>query len=284
MRLPLIILFAILSFTIESNGQTDFNTSPTGLKYKMFTHENGPKPKLGDVIKFNFILYAPKDSVLSSTYKSLFPVVTEIRPPSYPGDLEEAFMMMSKGDSAMFLVSADSFYNGQVMPVPAGAMLKMRIKMLDIESPAEYAVERQKQNEEQLKISEQLKIQETKNLDIYIKNKAPNALETPDGMYYVIENKGTGPFPKDSQTIIIRYTCYLLNARAIDGESDKVTSFVLGRHEVIRGWEKGVALLNKGSKARLYIPSSLAYGARGQGSIIHPYTTLIYDMEVLEIK
>src|SRR6185437_5732629 len=252
MRLTIIFAISVLSYPFFAKGQAGFNTSPSGLKYKMFTHENGPKPKLGDVIKFNFILYSQKDSILSSTYKSLFPVVTEIRTPSYPGDLEEAFMMMSKGDSATFLVSADSFYNGQDMPVPRGTMLKMNIKMLAIESPEEYALDRQKQNEEQLKISARLKEQETKNLDNYIKNSAPGAVETPDGMYYLINQKGKGPFPTDSQTVIIRYSGYLLNGRPIDNENDRITSFIIGRHDVIRGWEKGAELLNKGAKARLY--------------------------------
>src|ERR1700727_170248 len=113
MRILLVTLFVILSFSVESQGQIVFDTAPSGLKYKMFTHEKGPKPKFADVIKFNFTLYSNKDSVLVSTFKSIVPVTTSIQKPTYKGDLEDAFMMMSKGDSAIFLVSADSFYNGQ---------------------------------------------------------------------------------------------------------------------------------------------------------------------------
>jgi len=268
-----------------SKGQEGFNTSPTGLKYRMFTHENGPKPKLGEIIKFNFILYSYRDSMLSSSYKSEIPVVTEIRPSSYKGDLEEAFMMMSSGDSAMFLVSADSFYNGQQMPVPAGSMLKMRIKMLSIESQADYALEKQKLNEESLKINDKIKAQEIKNLDRYIYHNEPKAKKTGDGLFYVVEHKGRGPMPKDSQTVIISYKAKLLDGTAVDGGSSKITSFVMGRHEVIRGLELGAGLFNKGSKGRLLFTSSLGYGDKGNGGLIHPYSTLIYDdFEVLEIK
>jgi len=284
MRLAIITTLLVLFHSFSTNGQIVYSTTPNGLKYKMFTHEKGPKPRLGDVIKFNFMLYNDKDSLLVSTFKSVVPVTTKIQPSSYKGDLEEAFMMMSKGDSGIFLVSADSFYSGQDMPVRPGSMLKMRIKMINVESPAEFEKERAKAVEEYNRIKEQSIKDEHNKLDAYMKKNAPGAVKSADGFYYIIEKQGTGPNPKENQMVTIHYTGSTYEGKVVETDSGKTTSFQMGDKQVIPGWSKGVALLNKGAKARFYIPSDLAYGERGVGNIIQPNTTLIYEIELVDIR
>ena len=286
MRSNIICIFIFLFAPFLSKGQTGFITSPSGLKYRFFTHETGLKPKKGDIVKFNFYLYTDKDSLLFPKRPPMFPQQALIAESSYKGDIEEAFKMMTKGDSAVFLVSADSFYSGTdtKMPVPTGSMVKATIKLIDIETPEAHALELQKEKDDIESTEKRLKAQEIKGLDKFIQVQEPNATKTDDGIYYVIEHKGTGALPKDSQTIIIKYTTHLLDATAIDAGNSKIISFVLGRHEVIRGLELGSRLLKKHSKARIYVPSKFAYGKEGLGKIVPPYMPLVYDVEILDIK
>src|ERR1017187_1376312 len=137
MRLKIFFICGLLCYSLLAEGQKDYKTSPNGLKYKMYTHIKGKKAIVGDVIKFHFILRDNKDSILASTYNSGIPVVTPIRESTYKGDLSEGFQMLAVGDSGVFLVSADSFYNGQKMPVKPGATLSITIKMLRISSSLE---------------------------------------------------------------------------------------------------------------------------------------------------
>ena len=108
-------------------------------------------------------------------------------------------------------------------------------------------------------------------------------------MYYVITQAGTGEKPKTGQTVIANYTGKLLNGTKFDSNMEEAFhhvspfSFALGQHMVITGWDLGFALLNKGAKATLYIPSNLAYGENGQGPI-PANSPLIFDVELVDIK
>ena len=108
---------------------------------------------------------------------------------------------------------------------------------------------------------------------------------TKDGLKYVIINEGTGPKAKAGQTVTVNYTGYLESGKKFDSsvERDEPFTFKLGAHQVIPGWDEGIQLLNKGAKAVLIIPSTLAYGERGVGPI-PPNATIIFDVELLDIK
>ncbi|XP_044800454.2 peptidyl-prolyl cis-trans isomerase FKBP1A [Bubalus bubalis] len=93
-------------------------------------------------------------------------------------------------------------------------------------------------------------------------------------------------FPKRSQTCVVRYTGMLDDGKTLDSSRDrnKPFRFVLGKQEVIRGWEEGVAQMSVGQKAKLTISADYAYGATGHPGIIPPNTTLIFDVELLKLE
>ena len=245
MRLKIFFICGLLCYSLLAEGQKDYKTSPNGLKYKMYTHIKGKKAVVGDVIKFHFILRNDKDSILASTYNSGIPVVTPIRTSTYKGDLSEGFQMMAVGDSALFLVSADSFYNNQKMPAKSGSTLSITIKMIRISSSLEYAQEMQKKQEAMAKKMEARKAAEVQDIAQYIKTKCPNAIKTASGMYYLVEEEGSGPHPAQGQTIVVHYTGTLFNGVVFDSDKGNTLSFTLGQQEVIPGWDEGFALLRK---------------------------------------
>jgi len=285
MKIKFIFISILVCTTFFANAQVKYKTAPTGLKYAMFTTNKGEKPKIGDVIKFHFILKTDKDSVIMSSYKSGNPPETRIAKPSYSGDLMDGFMMMAKGDSAIFLVSADSFYGGQqIAPNLKGSMLNIMIKLLEVTPSAEFEEKMKKAQDEQAKVAAANKDKEPELLAKYIKEKAPNAIKTSSGLYYVIEQEGTGPTPQPGQTVYAHYTGTLLNGKEFDSDHGNPFSFKIGQHQVIAGWDEGFALFKKGTKAKLIIPSALAYGAQGAGGVIAGYSPLVFEVELVDIK
>ena len=109
---------------------------------------------------------------------------------------------------------------------------------------------------------------------------------TSSGLAYKIIKKGTGAKAEAGKTVSVHNTGKLSNGTKFDSSYDRnqPIEFELGRGRVIKGWDEGISLLNVGSKATFIIPPDLAYGARGAGGVIPPNATLIFDVELVEIK
>ncbi len=112
-----------------------------------------------------------------------------------------------------------------------------------------------------------------------------NAIKTSSGLQYVILTSSEGEKPQNGQKVSVNYSGFLLDGTMFDSsyKRNKPFEFVLGQGRVIKGWDEGVALLNKGSKAKFIIPPHLAYGSRGAGGLIPPNSTLIFEVELIEI-
>jgi FKBP-type peptidyl-prolyl cis-trans isomerase len=97
--------------------------------------------------------------------------------------------------------------------------------------------------------------------------------------------EGTGAMPKAGDRVTVHYTGWLTDGTKFDSSVDRGQPFVfvIGRGQVIAGWDQGVATMKVGDKARLTIPPELGYGARGAGGVIPPNATLIFDVELLGV-
>ena len=109
---------------------------------------------------------------------------------------------------------------------------------------------------------------------------------TASGLAYKIIKKGTGAKAETGKTVSVHYTGKLSNGTKFDSSYDRnqPIEFELGRGRVIKGWDEGISLLNVGSKATFIIPPDLGYGARGAGGVIPPNATLIFDVELVDVK
>jgi len=110
--------------------------------------------------------------------------------------------------------------------------------------------------------------------------------KTESGLRYQFIQKGEGKQAEAGKTVSVHYEGSLENGKVFDSSypRKKPIAFKLGIGQVIEGWDEGIALLKVGDKARFVIPSDLGYGSRGAGGAIPPNATLIFDVELMDVK
>lgn len=127
--------------------------------------------------------------------------------------------------------------------------------------------------------------QEDELIAAFIKNNNVTVEPNESGLYYIETLAGTGPAPETSDTVGVYFKVYFLTGvllgEVVTGEP---FDFIVGRNMVIAGFEEGISYMKLGGKARLIIPSKLAYGPLGDSYMIPGYTPLVYDLEIVRIK
>jgi peptidylprolyl isomerase len=119
---------------------------------------------------------------------------------------------------------------------------------------------------------------------------AGKPMTTPSGLQIIDTKAGTGASPKTGQICVMHYTGWLYENGAKGAKFDSSVDrgqpfeFPIGTHRVIAGWDEGVATMKVGGKRTLIIPPELGYGARGAGGVIPPNATLMFDVELLDVK
>lgn len=111
-------------------------------------------------------------------------------------------------------------------------------------------------------------------------------MTTASGLQYTEIQMGTGDTPAPGDIVSVHYTGTLTNGVVFDssyGRGEPI-QFPLGQGQVIAGWDEGIGLMKKGGKAKLTIPPALGYGERGAGGVIPPNATLIFDVELVDIR
>ena len=107
--------------------------------------------------------------------------------------------------------------------------------------------------------------------------------KTKSGLQYEVLTEGTGKSPKATDTVRCHYEGTLLDGTVFDSSYKRGEPADFGLNQVIPGWTEGVQLMKEGAKYRFYIPYLLAYGERGAGAQIPPYSTLIFDVELIKV-
>ncbi|MFN5319081.1 MAG: FKBP-type peptidyl-prolyl cis-trans isomerase, partial [Bacteroidia bacterium] len=249
----------------------------------------------GDQLKVYFEWYrrrGVKDSLIMSSVKAPEKSITVgLTTPKYKGDLMEGLAMLAEGDSAQFVLPADSFMyktaGAQMLPdfIRTGDEILFCVRLLDLMPKAEFEemqrIEKQKQMEE---MSAKSAAEKTNREEYLLKNKILQQ-PTASGLIVLVEKEAIGPKPQTGQKVTVHYTGYLTNGTKFDSSVDRGEpfSFTLGKGQVIKGWDEGIAMLSAGTKAKLIIPSSIGYGGRGMGSI-PAFSTLIFDVELISFE
>lgn len=279
MRSLRLLLAAGLLFIFTNLHAQNYDTAPSGLRYKIHKSTGAKKANLGDVINLHLAYYV-NDSLIFSSWKLNNPIVLQLSKPTFKGDLMDGLAMLSKGDSATFWINGDSVMKltHAAGVIPAGSFLRYEVKVIDINTKEEYKAKQMAEQKEQLK-------KDTLEIKAYLKKNKIKAHRTASGLYIQTIKKGSGAKPTKGQTVSVHYTGTFMNGKKFDSSRDRGQpfEFVLGQHMVIEGWDEGIAQLNKGTVANLYIPSSMAYGPNGNSGI-PPNSVLIFNVELIDIK
>ena len=107
---------------------------------------------------------------------------------------------------------------------------------------------------------------------------------TPSGLQYKIITKGTGEIPADSSKVKVNYKGTLIDGTEFDSSYKRKEPATFRANQVIKGWTEALTMMPVGSKWELYIPQELAYGARETGGPIKPFSTLIFEVELVGIE
>jgi len=260
-----------------------YQKTAKGLYYKF--HSQNPtavQPQLTDYLKLQMTCYLD-DSLYYDFQESGSGVFTQLRESYFPGDLEEAYAMMHVGDSASFMVKADSIamrYYGirpDSVGLKAGDYFRYEVKLLEIKTADELKAEADR-------AMEGIKAESEQAYWDYLT--ANNITEhTESGLFYKKLNTTTGAMPQVGQTALVKYVATFLDGSMLGSSDDLGVEHYevpLGQHKVLRGLEEGISLMHVGEKARFVIPYTMAYGSNAYGNV-PAYSNLVFDVELLGI-
>ncbi|RYY71941.1 MAG: hypothetical protein EOO13_01310 [Chitinophagaceae bacterium] len=302
-----ISLVAALAILALSACKESFKKGQKGLEYKIITSGSGDKVKMGEFMHLEIGQYysnGKSDSLLSDSRTSpQGPMIQALDTMSIPPEFSSILLQMRKGDSVVVRILTDSVFKDMPQQMPPsfkkGHYLTTTIKMVDIlktqaaADSARATAMAAAQIRMKAQADEQIKKDDKILKDYFAKNKI-NVIKGELGTYVEILQPGTGPNVDTSNVVSINYTGKSMEGKAFDSNIDPAFNHVrpllanltsdpsLGMR-VVPGWNDGLKLLNKGAKARFYLPSSLAYGPQGNGQEIGPNANLVFDIEVLDI-
>jgi FKBP-type peptidyl-prolyl cis-trans isomerase FkpA len=281
------IIIACLLFASFAQAQKAVKYSKsktTGLSYVMHKSNKGPKLKLDDVVTLNLKYSTSKDSLVFDSWKMGKPIQLKIAKASFKGDLMDGLTLLTVGDSASFLINADSLFTktfGAPRPafIDSSSFLSFTVKIISTTTDAALKAE-------ELKLEKENAMKEDEVIAKYIAEKQMTPSKSSSGLMYIISEPGTGEQAQAGKTVKVHYTGRLLDGTKFDSSLDRnePIEFKLGQGMVIKGWDEGIALLKVGGKALLIIPSNLAYGSRGAGGVIPPFSPLTFEVELVSVQ
>ncbi|RYY97430.1 MAG: hypothetical protein EOO11_10890 [Chitinophagaceae bacterium] len=287
---------AALALLAAGCNNVDFKKTRGGMPYKLYT-KGGAKVKTGDVVKIHFTQKL-NDSVLQSTYAT-GPIYFDITGQSTPYDVTEIFPMIHKNDSVVAVQVVDSLVkripDGQMPPgFKKGDKITTTFKVLNVfpnreAARADETAEREKRFQGDAKVQTQLK-QDIATLSALLQQQGIQAQKTPSGTFVQVLSPGAGPAVKKGDFVSIRYRGTTMDGKEFDSNMDTTGAqakpplqFPVGEGQMIKGFDEAVLLLKKGDRARIWIPSSLAYGANSPSPAIAPNSNLQFELVVTDV-
>lgn len=299
------ISYLLLLITVAFAAcKEDYKKGGEGMEYKIIADGKGDKLKPGQYVEFEMVALlrkGTKDSILSNSREVGAPQIMFYDSTALPPNYFKIFAMLRKGDSLSTRVSTDSLFNKKEDNMPPfmakGQMLYTNIRITNVYNTREEA---DKAREAAMvkrdaimkaKSVEQAKTDDRLLTEYFAKNNI-KPVKTPKGAYVQVIQQGTGALLDTVSFAKVNYTGRTLEGVMFDSNTDPAkghvepltvnlsSDYTLGSM-VIAGLSDGLLMLSPGAKAKIFIPSGIAYGTAGNGGDIKPNAILVFDIDVL---
>lgn len=239
-------------------------TTASGLKCVIVQEGTGAAPKPGDLVKVHYTGTLQDGTKFDSSYDRGEPIQFILgRGQVIPG-WDEGIGLMKSGGKAKLIIPPDLAYGEQGAGgvIPPNATLNFDVELVSVEAGPPPPP------------------------DAPTKVEEADYTTTKSGLKYYDFKEGTGATPKAGQMASVHYTGWLEDGKMFDSSllRGQPFTFPIGAGQVIPGWDEGVASMKVGGKRQLKIPANLAYGEKGAGGVIPPNATLIFEVELLDVK
>lgn len=236
-------------------------TTASGLRYRVTELGKGKQVEAGDKVTVHYTGKLTNGTKFDSSKDRNQPFTFKVGAGQVIRGWDEGLQLLKIGDKATFVIPPDIAYGQRDMgSIPPNSTLIFDVEVIDSRPSPKI---------------------------VPFDTKGKDTLTTASGLRYINVENGNGEQAVSGKTVRVHYTGYLMDGKIFDSsiERDEPIEFPLGQRMVIPGWEEGIALMKVGDKKRLIIPSELAYGANGAGGgVIPPNATLIFDVELVEVK
>jgi FKBP-type peptidyl-prolyl cis-trans isomerase len=221
------------------------------------------------------------DSNIDSAFNHVTPKKVIVRQGQLLTGWDEGIQQFKKGGKGKIFIPSKLAYGTNKFAlnskdsIPSNSIIRIDLEILDVVDAALLA--------------KQMIEKEDGEIQAFLKTNNLTATKTNSGLYYIITQEGTGGTPAPGDEVNMNYTGMYLDGKKFDSNVDSsfnhVTPLVfpLGQGRVIPGWDEGIQLLKKGTKAKFIIPSRIGYGTNGKGNIA-PNTIMQFDVELLDFK
>lgn len=288
----LLLITSLYACTSKEGKNEGFEEVPGGNFFKEVRNGNDTsKPRTGDVVFMMLNMKNDKDSVIySSTQNQNGFDAIRMGEPIYEGDFFQLLQKVNVGDSVLLKIRANDYYKAQKTMCPpfidSLSFICFEIRLDSMIPSAEIEKRQQAKMAEYQKKMEEARVAEPEYIKKYLAdNSLSNAKALESGLYYIEKVKGKGKKPVAGDSIEVAYTGKFLDGKVFDSSEGRPEPFRfrVGLNQVIPAWEETLLKMNVGTKALIVAPSVICYGAMGSGPI-PPYSPLVFEMELLDIK
>ncbi|MCZ2141278.1 MAG: FKBP-type peptidyl-prolyl cis-trans isomerase [Bacteroidia bacterium] len=242
---------------------TNVQTTSSGLQYIVVEKSSNPiKAETGKTVYVHYTGFLKGNKVFDSSIERGTPISFPLGQGRVIKGWDEGIALMHVGDKYRLIIPPSLGYGerGAGGVIPPNATLYFDVELVNVKEP--------------------IKPFDTKGKDTLI---------TASGLKYIEVFRNSDATAKKAEagkTVDVHYSGYLLDGRMFDSSVERGSplSFPLGQGRVIKGWDEGIGLMRVGDKLRLIIPAELGYGSQGAGGVIPPNATLLFDVELIDVK
>lgn len=280
----LLLALSVAFASCNDSKYPGFKKMENGVHIKYHKKGDGDKkPALNSIVTLDMI-YGLGDTVLFESSQMPEPLSFPVTEPSFQGDLYAALTLLNVGDSVTIAFPADSFFMVMAgMPqspefVKPDAVMYFDIKLKSVQTEEEKIAE-------QHAMLTKMKQQEQEVLKAYLAEKQITVAPLESGLYYIETAKGNGQKPQIGDVLKVHFSVSMIEGFPLYSTFDKEPMDIeFGQPFDTKGFDEALGYLTKGTKASLIVPSHIAFDSVGRSQMIPPYTTMLYEVELVQIR